>query len=176
MKFKFIFSFNLIILTLLFCALGTVSAQIRPCKAYSYYNLRRAPIGFTCGTSTGYAYTKVEWEKAGEAWQGPDDTIWSDYRGLYTNNGTDDGNTVIESEATNACARIGGYLPSLCLFQRGEEYGFREVLPAVGRGQFWSDVIDDDDATWGYTCTLGRTSFSCQQSLRSLKSSVICIQ
>ncbi len=174
MKFNYIFRFNIIILILFLGNSGTLFAQISACTEYSYYELRRAPIGFTCGTSTGYAYTKVYWENAGEAWQGPDNTIWSNFRGLYTNNGTDHDNTVVESEATKACERIGGYLPCLAAFKAGEKYGFREVLPAVGRGQFWASDIRN--ATWGYTCTPGRTSLSCQESLRSLQSSVICIQ
>ena len=92
-------------------------------------NLRTVDIGYKCQTSRGAIYERVAQDKFGEAWQGPDGLIWSDTIGQYTNTGEISGDIVVDSGATRGCKNIGGTLPEVADFQRGEFNGFREVLP-----------------------------------------------
>jgi hypothetical protein len=73
----------------------------------------RADVTYT--TSTGAVFKQVTVEGFGSAWRDPAGKTWSSYQGEFTNTALrpDWFGIVRHSEATLACQKIGGRLPSL---------------------------------------------------------------
>lgn len=100
-------------------------------EACDSVNLRTAQIHVKCITSKGSIYERVSRDNFGEAWKGPDGFIWSDRVGNDT-----------QYDAVKTCRNLGGKLPDRAAFERGESYGFREVLPNMKDRYFWSSEVD----------------------------------
>lgn len=83
---------------------------------------------YTTHDSRGKAiavFTRVEGPGTfGKTWQDPSGAVWSTFQGNYTNEALqpDQNGIVLESESTQACARIGGHLPTLEEYQRLASY------------------------------------------------------
>ncbi len=113
-------------------------------------DLRAAAVGFKCQTSKGVVYERVEKEKFGEAWKDlTTGYIWSDLIGEYTNDGVIKDCIVVNSPATRACANLGGILPERDIFFRGDDNGFREVLPNMDPW-YWSSTVDPNFPFFAY--------------------------
>lgn len=76
-----------------------------------------SPADLTFQTSRGFVFSQINDATFGLSWKAPDGTLWSSYLGKMANNGTVVNGVVTDSPATNACARIGGSLPSLAQYQ-----------------------------------------------------------
>ena len=120
-------------------ALG--KSEIQACNKA---DLRNAPVGFTCKTSKGVMYERVDRQGFGEAWKDHNTGItWSGIIGQFNNLGpVIDGKVVVDPKSTDrtaarACQDDGGILPERNDFETGEDNGFREVLPMSDRW-FWS--------------------------------------
>ncbi len=108
----------------------------------------RANLGQKCRTSKGAIFERVERAKFGEAWklvlgvaktEIDQEKIYSDrLPDLYGNRGE---HHWFETQAWEACQKLGGKLPSKEEFERGEMNGFREVLPNMLEYYFWSAVV-----------------------------------
>ena len=108
----------------------------------------------TYKTHTGQIFEKVANDRFGVAWKAPDGSVWSQYQGAFANSGAlgkvtyENGDAVIlSSAATEACARIGGTLPSLVQFQVLASYfggddvkaDFEAIFPLpVLEPRFWT--------------------------------------
>lgn len=92
--------------------------------------LRSVEVGTRCLTSSGAIFERVERDGFQEAWLGPDGNVWSDLIS-YSVDST--------YGAQSACRAIGGVLPTMADFKRGETYGIYEVLPNMDNW-FWSDT------------------------------------
>lgn len=99
----------------------------------------KIPDGTRCMTSQGAIYERVSHNGFGESWKGPDGLIWSEIEGYLT-----------LSFALNLCKNMGGMLPEISDFKRGEANGFREVLP---RNQYprelLSSTLDSSNPRFG---------------------------
>ena len=77
-------------------------------------------------TQRGQVFKKVPNDSFGVAWMAPDGSVWSQYQGTFSNQGTlasDTGVSVIlKSESTEVCANIGGELPSIEQFRTLAKY------------------------------------------------------
>jgi hypothetical protein len=130
-------------------------------------------------TTVGAVFTRVTLAGFGEGWRDPSGRIWSGYQGEFVNEGAIAGNTVVESDATRACSRIGAMLPSsedvfqlvgyLDLdgtghFTERAERDFAALFPEqgyLGHGHFWTSTLEPDrpwaagvyrtDFGWGYS-------------------------
>lgn len=69
-------------------------------------------VGTTYRTSVGASFECVRHPGFGPAWKAPHGAVWSATQGDFTNSGTYDGSTIVDSDATRACVRVGGELPS----------------------------------------------------------------
>ena len=80
----------------------------------------------TYRTARGYTFTKVMDGPMAPAWRSPDGKVWSANQGRFSNAGSvsEDEQLVIDSPATEACARIGGRLPRLAEFKALAKYFF----------------------------------------------------
>ncbi len=103
-------------------------------------------------TQKGQIFAKVLKDSFGVAWKSPDGSIWSQYQGFFANRG-ELGNEIIESgdrvildsAATQICARIGGGLPSLQQYKVLTDYfldptDFRAIfpVPTSASNLFWT--------------------------------------
>ena len=107
-------------------------------------------------TKRGFKFIQVEDEKFGLTWKAPDGSVWSQYRGMFSNTGNikpPDGNEVdhefdyviIDSPAAQACDKIGGALPRIAQYKVFLEYflntaDYHAIFPAPAKasGIFWS--------------------------------------
>jgi hypothetical protein len=94
-------------------------------------DLRTAQIHVKCMTSKGTVFERVSRDNFGEAWKGPDGLIWSDRIGSNSQN-----------YAMEMCKYLGGALPSRADLERGEAFGFREVLPRMKDQWYWSSSLN----------------------------------
>ncbi|MGK5083925.1 hypothetical protein WDW37_11545 [Bdellovibrionota bacterium FG-1] len=106
-----------------------LGVEIKACNDHET-DLRSVAPGFKCRTSKGWLFERVAKSSFGEAWKGPDGWIWSDEVGNYS-----------QKDAVSTCKALGGILPSISDFERGEIYGFREVLPNMNNPVYWSSTI-----------------------------------
>jgi hypothetical protein len=86
--------------------------------------------GTTYTTSTGAVFTQVQGPgNFGKAWKDPDGTLWSSYQGMYANNAVkpDQNDVVVDSPATEACANIGGLLPTAQQYEKLATYFNRDL-------------------------------------------------
>ncbi len=115
----------------------TPSQPPEPCSSI---DLRNAKLHDKCITSKGSVFERVSRVGFGEAWKGPDGLIWGDRVG--SNNYPD---------AVTVCRNLEGTLPSKADFERGEAYGFREVLPNL-KNQFFVTytTLAPDDPDYAY--------------------------
>jgi hypothetical protein len=77
--------------------------------------MKSARAESTYTTNRDVIFTRVEYAKFGLAWKAPNGSIWSADQGKFTNKGKDNdlvNHLVRHSEATDACERIGGSLPT----------------------------------------------------------------
>ena len=108
-----------------------IPAAVLASCADSVASLPKAPEGFKCKTSAGAIFTRVAQNQFGEAWKGPDGTVWG-----ATINGS-----FKEDEAVDQCTNSSGSLPTQeSNFERGEANGIREVLPGLKGQIFWSST------------------------------------
>lgn len=84
------------------------------CKAL---DTRNAAIGTKCYTTRGALYERVEQTTFNAAWKGPDGLLWGDHLGKAS-----------QKAAASLCINNFKSLPTIADFERGEAYGFREVL------------------------------------------------
>lgn len=119
-----------------FCLLGTL-ASANESTSYT--------------TRSGHVFTRVMNDPFGIAWQAPDGSVWSQYQGLYSNQGNpgsvlnENGDRLmLNSDATKACERIGGKLPLLEEYQTLTDYfmdrdDFLAIFPfPQEKNMFWT--------------------------------------
>ncbi len=136
------------------------AADIIPCHLIDHS--KPVPVGTRCRTSQGGAYgelaifERVNEAGFGEAWKGPINTsnpgvIWSDRIGKAS-----------QPAAVKACQNLGGILPEQSDFVRGEDHGFREVLPNMEGNYFWSSTLDPNypDTAYGMRGDVGDAGWS----------------
>jgi hypothetical protein len=94
-----------------------------------------APVTYT--TSLGYVFIQVQHKKFGKAWKDPSGIIWSSNQGHYPNltltAGSDQYDTpyttlITDSQATRACAKIDGFLPTVETYAQLSNY-FEKTPP-----------------------------------------------
>jgi hypothetical protein len=112
--------------------------------------------GKTYTTSVGAVFTQVQGPASfGLAWKDPSGLIWSAYQGDYANNQLkpDQNNVVVDSPATEACAKIGGSLPTTSQYQKFASYfdssDFDEFLSDQGRTDLYTIFPDNIPASPG---------------------------
>jgi hypothetical protein len=116
-----------------------------------------APATYT--TSTGAVFTQLLGPgNFGKAWKDPSGTTWSSYQGEHDNNllRNDQNNVVMDSPATEACAKIGGSLPTaqqyrtlVSYFDLANDLSFTNqgrkdldaILPDMQGRFFWSSSV-----------------------------------
>jgi hypothetical protein len=129
----------------------------------------------------------------GPAWMDPSGAIWSRYIGDYSNDAikSDQNGIVVDSLATEACAKIGGVLPTASDYQRlasSFELDNRQLLTDQGKKDwvavfpdmqghwFWSSTVDPDA---GYSTfdadTFNGDDFNFDYDLRSTPFAVRCV-
>lgn len=113
----------------------------------------------TYETSTGAIFTQVDSPIFGTSWMDPDGTVWSPVIGRFLNQPQAISNDEItDSQAVNACQKLGARLPTLDDFRRLAAYFDRTsdgvlitdkgrvdlfvLFPEVERGSFWASTIE----------------------------------
>ncbi len=117
----------------------------------------------TYTTSKGAVFTQMQGPGGfGKAWKDPSGTIWSAYQGDYANNAIkpDQNNVVVDSPATEACAKIGGSLPTAQQYEKLASYfdldsnnnltdqGRKDlyaIFPDMQNRWFWSSSVYSSD-------------------------------
>jgi hypothetical protein len=140
-------------------------------SVFSTLSVSAAPVTYT--TSKGAVFTQVEGPgHFGKAWRDPSGTIWSSYQGDYSNEEIkpDQNNVVVGSPATEACAKIGGILPTREQYEKLGSYfeltfaarehdayrGIRELFAVFPDKTspdnfFWtSSIVGKDDEVWAF--------------------------
>ena len=120
-------------------------------------------VTYTTHTSNGTniaIFTQVSNEDGRKSWRDPEGVVWSPYQGALENNPIhpDANEVVVDSLATEACARIGGKLPTFDQFQtlglyfeqdkyqmnftsQGEK-DLLEIFPYYKKVYFWTSTVD----------------------------------
>lgn len=135
----------------------------------------------TYTTSKGAVFTKVQGPgNFGQAWKDPSGTIWSSYQGDYADNAIkpDQNGVVVDSPATEACAKIGGTLPTVQQYENLTSYfdidsstdsltsqGIKDlqtIFPYMQGGRFfWSQSVIPgypNGGAYGFSCGIGGVS------------------
>lgn len=134
--------------------------------------LAQAENAVTYKTSTSAVFTQVQGPGTfGKAWQDPSGAIWSSYQGEYTNDAIqpDQNSVVVDSPATEACAKIGGALPTAQQYSQLASYfemdqgyltiqGRKDIFaifPDMADSQgkirgFWTSTVSPSDAGVAY--------------------------
>lgn len=122
-----------------------LAVKVKPCLELAAAD--RAKIGQQCRTSVGAIFERVEKQNFGEAWKLIVSTkktmidrglIYSDRLPWTYSNKIE--SHLFETQAWEACKNKGGYLPSKEEFERGQENGFREILPNM-IDAFWTSSV-----------------------------------
>lgn len=117
----------------LFLLLGT-AAQALPCSGI--YDIKIAPAGTKCTSSSGQVFEKVVRAGFTEAWRDPSGLIWSESiqypEGGYINR---------FYEAWDACADRGAYLP---LVSEGLALESSDPLPHARSYEFWTAEVEGE--------------------------------
>jgi len=100
---------------------------LRFCSQFGPKRLQQAQTGFKCRTKSGHVFERVNADKLGVAWRGPDGVIWGDFRGFFSN-----------KDGRAHCKNLGARLPSFDEFDRGYSYNFVEVLSQMERPYYWT--------------------------------------
>ena len=107
-------------------------------------------------TSTGAVFSRVECHGFGKAWKAPDGMVWSEYQGNFSNDGASNGDIMTDSEATRACAKINGSLPTKQHFERLKRYfdfDSNGYLTAQGRKDLYK-VFPDMKGRWFWSSSV----------------------
>jgi hypothetical protein len=113
----------------------------------------------TYTTSKGAVFTQVQGPGSFEnAWKDPSGTIWSSYQGDFANNAIkpDQNNVVVDSPATEACAKIGGALPTAQQYEMLDSYFDRDsnnYLTDQGRKDLYA-IFPDMQNHWFWTSSV----------------------
>lgn len=96
----------------------------------------------TYTTQKGFVFTRINDEKFGDTFMAPDDLIWSQYQGTFSNVGkmgdkpvnAHGDHEIMDSLAVQACKAIGGNLPSVMQYRDFLNYfqttaDFQSIFP-----------------------------------------------
>jgi hypothetical protein len=100
-------------------------------------------------------------ESFGTAWKDPGGLLWGKYIADYTNNplAADQNGIIVNSPATEACAKIGGLLPTALDFEKLASYfelDSNQLLTDQGKKD-WYAVFPDMQGHWFWSSTVDPT-------------------
>lgn len=132
--------------------------------SYVQADCPQPPPPGTYQTSICAIFTQVNDPKFGSVWKDPSGTAWSSNQGDYTNIAIkpDQNFVVIDSLATEACAKIGGDLPTLDDYQKLLSYveldlgfptakGWKDLyalFPDMRAGIYWTVSVWKEYPAW----------------------------
>jgi hypothetical protein len=138
-------------LSLLTAALSTMAiAMAHADDSYTTHDSSGKPIA---------NFTRVKGPgNFGKAWKDPSGTLWGKYIGDFTNEPLeiDQNGLIVDSPATEACAKVGGFLPTAQDYEKLASYfelNSNQTLTNQGKKD-WYAVFPDMLGHWFWSSTL----------------------